>query len=153
MGGVCLVDRGGYEILRHESAYRQGWIAGKIFRMVEFIQQYLQQAQTHGSRSTVVTPIAWLLALLLPAFLTSIQLAAPSWATILLGGLVCTVILTFLVAYAYFAVTLPDALRSEKFTLTKLAIEHSSKGDDIVGLVGSDELPRLPPPEENGGNF
>ena len=68
-----------------------------------------------------------------------------------MGTLASVVMITFVIAYAYFAITAPDSLRSERFTLSKMAIEHSSKGDNLVGLIGSDLLPRLPPPEDDGG--
>jgi hypothetical protein len=48
------------------------------------------------------------------------------------------VVLGFLAAYAYFAIKNPDALRTERYTLTKLAIEQYMSGDDEVGLTKVD---------------
>ena len=117
--------------------------------MVEFIQQFLEQAQTKGARSTAMTPMAWLTVILIGGLATAIQCKAPPWLLGWLGVLVSVVVVAFIVAYAYFAVTIPDALRSEKFTLSKLAIEHSSKGDNLAGLIGGETMPRLPPPKDD----
>ena len=44
-------------------------------------------------------------------------------------------VLIYFIAYCYFMVKSPDALRSEKFTLSKLAIERSVIGDNLTGFI------------------
>jgi hypothetical protein len=58
----------------------------------------------------------------------------------LLGMTVCI----FLAFYMYFAVKNPDALRSEKYTLSKMAIEKNLIGDDKVGLQEVGDLEVVP---------
>ncbi len=52
----------------------------------------------------------------------------------------------YLAAYIFFMIRSPDALRSEKFTLSKLAIEHSAKGDNLSGLIEPGNAKQLPLP-------
>jgi hypothetical protein len=47
---------------------------------------------------------------------------------------IAMVLMVFLVAYGYLLLKNPDALRSENFTLSKLAIEKGLVGDNISGL-------------------
>lgn len=49
--------------------------------------------------------------------------------------LVCVVFVVYVVAYSYFAVKAPDYLRTEKYSLSKLAIERSVTGDNLSGFV------------------
>jgi hypothetical protein len=49
------------------------------------------------------------------------------------------------VAYVFFALTDSDALRSEKYKLQKIAIEHGLLGDSVTGLFD-------PAEETAGGN-
>ena len=41
----------------------------------------------------------------------------------------------YLLSYVYYALKNPDALRSERFTLSKMAIEKNLIGDDKAGLL------------------
>ena len=57
------------------------------------------------------------------------------WLVIMMGALACVTILIFLGIYIYFALTDPDLLRSEKFSIQKMAIQHGFIGDDLTGYV------------------
>src|SRR5690348_2400583 len=101
---------------------------------IELIRSFLQQASVHGSRSTVLNPLIWALGTTFSAILVSIYGNAPFWLTVVLtifGGLI---LLVFLGAYLYCLVSDRDALRSEKFTLSKMAIERSVTGDTLKGF-------------------
>ena len=82
---------------------------------------------------------------------SALQIGAPPWVLIVLMIGFGVIVGVFVWAFIFFSYRSPDYLRSEKYTLTKLAIEHSQKGDNLVGLIGSNEYPRLPPPEQIGG--
>jgi hypothetical protein len=45
-----------------------------------------------------------------------------------------------LASYIYFAFRHPDALRSEKFTLSKIALEKNLIGDSRVGLLEIEDM-------------
>ena len=70
---------------------------------------------------------------------------APDWLLILFAILLGLSVAIFLASYIYFALKNPDALRSERFTLSKMAIEKNLIGDDVAGLVELDDVaePRI----------
>ena len=68
---------------------------------------------------------------------------APMWTDALLGVLLCCCVTLYLIGYIYFAVKNPDALRSERFTLSKMAIEKNLIGDNIFGLLEVEEAENL----------
>ncbi len=53
-------------------------------------------------------------------------------------------LISILSAYFYFMVNDPDALRSESFKLSKMALEKGKMGDSIVGLVDVNALSNEP---------
>ena len=114
--------------------------------MPDFVQQFLQHAKTQGSRSNAVTPSAWILATLLGGLAATNAADGPEWLSVTLAGFSGLAVLNFIASYWYFAIKNPDALRSERFTITKLAIEHSAKGDNVVGIVETLDSPLLSPP-------
>jgi hypothetical protein len=120
--------------------------------MPYFLKQLLQQAEAQGSKSTALSPIGWLFGIAVSGLLGGIYAGAPTAVTVLLSTCVGGAALLYGGAYCYFMLTNVDALRSEKFTITKLAIEHSIKGDNLTGLIDGDDLPKiLPPRNENRG--
>lgn len=103
-----------------------------------FFQTLLQQAISRGSRSTALQPIIWVMGVFLCGIGISVRYGAPVWLLIALVACIALGLLAFLVAYFYFMFTSPDALRSERYTLSKLAIEKSERGDNIVGVFGKE---------------
>lgn len=116
---------------------------------IEFIRSFLQQASAQGSRSTALNPLGWALTIALSALLVAVVEHAQAYITGILATFAGIILLTYLAAYIYFMIKDPDALRSEKFTLSKLAIERSITGDNIAGFFEPDEqsfmLPAVEP--------
>src|SRR4051812_35339756 len=102
---------------------------------IELIQSLLQQASAQGSRSTAMNPISWALAILLSSLLGSVGVGAPGWVTVMLAVFTSVTMLLYLGAYVYFMVKNSDALRSERFTLSKMAIQNSLRGDTLRGFA------------------
>lgn len=127
--------------------------------MVKIIQAFLQQAAAKGAKSTVVNPLSWLIVILLAGLSTCLYLKSPGWLLILMAVFFSLAIAIFFVSYGYFALKSPDSLRSERFTLSKMIIEKSIKGDSLVGLIAPSlqvDTPLLPntnetPDEESNG--
>jgi len=100
-----------------------------------FLRSLLQHSSADMSRSTALHPLGWLLALLLPSALASFYLKLPSWVgTSLLIGVGVAVCL-YIFSYLYCLFKDRDALRSEKYSIQKIAIEKLA-GDDQQGLIG-----------------
>jgi hypothetical protein len=52
----------------------------------------------------------------------------------MLAVFLCVFLLLFLVSYIYFGIKNPDYLRSEQYSLSKMAIERGLLGDNLTGL-------------------
>jgi hypothetical protein len=101
---------------------------------IELIRSFLQQASVQGSRSTVLNPIGWAFALVLSALLASAWAQAPFWVVVLFAVFASLILIVFLISYIYCMVNDRDALRSERFSLSKMAIERSVVGDTLKGF-------------------
>jgi len=69
---------------------------------------------------------------------------APDWIMITLVVLLISTVVMYLLIYLYYAIKNPDSLRSEKFTLSKMAIEKNLIGDDLSGLSEMPEFDERP---------
>lgn len=119
--------------------------------MTDLFRSLLQQATAQGSRSTALNPLAWALGIILSAFLVAARITGvPTWVLLLLGSSSALFILSFMIAYFVLLFSDRDALRSERFTLSKMAIEKSVVGDSSRGFraIELDEQRALPPPAE-----
>jgi hypothetical protein len=101
---------------------------------LELFQTLLQQASAQGSRSTALQPLIWLSSLFLVALVSSVSVHAPAWVVVALCSGTGVILVTFVFAYLFFVLKNPDALRSERFTLTKMQIEKNQLGDTIRGF-------------------
>ncbi|MGC3988550.1 MAG: hypothetical protein QM796_02460 [Chthoniobacteraceae bacterium] len=98
-------------------------------------QSLLAQALSTGSRSTTVRPLGWLVGLTLTATILAVECKADSWIKILVAVLAAVSVVAYLAAYVYFAITDKDCLRSEKYSIQKLAIQNGLVGDDTTGFM------------------
>lgn len=105
----------------------------------ELIRAFLSQATASGGRSTVLQPLGWLVATLTLGIGLASASGSPLWSIKLLGILLSICVAVYLLGYIYFAITNPDALRSEKFTLSKMALEKNLIGDNTAGLLEMEE--------------
>lgn len=95
----------------------------------------LQQALSTQSKSTVLKPLAWLIALTLTASVAMYRFSLPGWLAGTVGVLCILSIVLYIVAYIFFALTDKDSLRSERYSIQKLAIEKGFVGDDTRGYM------------------
>ena len=86
-----------------------------------------------SAKSTVLKSLGWLLFLLLTATVSASRVSDQLWLVVLLALMTGLTVLVYLSAFIYFALTDSDALRSERFTLQKIGIEHGYIGDDLTG--------------------
>lgn len=101
-----------------------------------------------GSKSTVLTELRWFVATVFSAFLIALKIDAAPWVLYLMAVILGLICIVYLAGYIFFAFRSPDYLRSEKFTLSKMAIERSITGDNISGLIDPDSQKKplqLPP--------
>ena len=103
---------------------------------IELFRSFLQQATAQGSRSTALNPLGWALGIVLSALLLAARISnLPTWVIPVLGSSAGVIVVAYVVAYFILLFKNPDALRSERFTLSKLAIEKSVTGDSLRGFT------------------
>lgn len=103
--------------------------------MADPVALFLQRALASGSRSTVLKPLAWLIGLCASASIASFSFSSPVWLGSMFGVLGGVTIVLYFVSYIYFGITDKDALRSERYSIQKLAIQRGLVGDDDVGYI------------------
>lgn len=94
----------------------------------------MSQASAKGARSTALHSLQWVLGILLSAIPVCAFIKTPAWVIIFVSSAVAVCLVTFIGAYIYLLFNNPDALRSETFTLSKMAIEKGLIGDSLAGL-------------------
>ena len=105
------------------------------------LHAFLEKATASGSRSNALHPLAWLTGILISGLVLSTAFEKkPEWVVIFLASLLGLTVVLYLLGFIYFATKNPDLLRSEKFNLSKLAIENNLIGDNISGLIDQ-EIP------------
>ena len=77
----------------------------------QIITSMLQKASVTGSRSTVLNPLSWMVALIITGLLTALSLSCPSWMLIVFiillenrimySGFVVVTIITTISAFLY----------------------------------------------------
>ena len=99
---------------------------------------FLNRAFAQGSRSTALKPLGWLISILAVSAMGCTHFNAAGWLIATFGVFAAVAIVLYLTAYVYFALTDKDALRSERYSIQKLAIQKGFIGDDITGYIPID---------------
>lgn len=101
---------------------------------MQFLRELLSSSTADGSRTNALNHLQWMVAALLSAFLLCVLSSAPKEITYFLGIVLVLLLICYLITHFYFMVKNPDALRSEKFTIEKMAIERGLVGDSATGM-------------------
>ena len=112
---------------------------------IELIRSFLQQASAQGSRSTALNPLGWALSIIFSAMIGAGVAHMPTWVLIMLGVFESFAVAAYLIAYFFLLVKDRDALRSERFQLSKMALERSVVGDNIKGFGEIEAKPEKTP--------
>jgi len=104
----------------------------ELFRLVSVLRE---QMNATLSRSDALKPLAWLIVILTTTPVMLAYVTAPEWLLIVAACLLSTAITLYFVAFGYCLVKDRDALRSETYSLHKIAIEHGLIGDSITGVI------------------
>lgn len=107
------------------------------------IKELFERSDASGSRSTILKPLTWFLSLIIGGLILLIKLKAPNWTIILFAIIVSIAILLFFFAYIYCLFKDRDALRSEKYSIQKMAIEKGIVGDNIVGIINEATINKI----------
>lgn len=105
-----------------------------------FLQTFQEHLKAEFSRTDVLRALIWPIGGLLIALSAAFYAHAPEWLLIAFFVLLCLFLMLYGGAYIFFAATDPDALRSERYKLQKMAIEQGLYGDSQHGFVEASEL-------------
>ena len=92
------------------------------------------RSDNSGEKSTILKPLTWLISILLASMILGNYFELPKWILIMFAIIVGIIIILFIVSYIYCLFNDRDALRSEKFSIQKMAIEKGVYGDSISGI-------------------
>jgi hypothetical protein len=112
--------------------------------MADAFLRSLQQALQSNSKSTVLKSLGWLIAMLLSATVWSGRSDTNQWLVVMLAIFSGIAIATYIGFYIYFALKDPELLRSEKYTIQKMAIQHGFIGDDASGFFKVTQIVNTP---------
>lgn len=94
-----------------------------------------EQMQADLSRSDVLRVLVWPILILLLILVGAISAAAPAWILVGIAGFAAIFLVIYAAAFVFLLFNDRDALRSEKYSLHKMAIEHGIYGDSEIGLL------------------
>ncbi len=124
-------------LTKQEDVYFCSLVGSKMIP-IQFIKSFLDQATAQGSRSTVLRPLGWIVAICAGATLAAVKFNASNWIILLFGVAAGLGIMLYLGSYIYCLATgREDLLRSETYSIQKLAIEKGFVGDSLAGVFRS----------------
>jgi hypothetical protein len=106
--------------------------------MADFLQlvsSLREQMNATLSRSDALKPLAWLVGILATATILGLFAKASEWILVAFVVALMSSIALYAAAYTFCLFADRDALRSEKYSLQKMAIEHGIYGDNLVGVI------------------
>lgn len=98
------------------------------------VNSLLQQNES-GKKSTVMAPLAVLIALCVSILTSSFVFKAEDIIKYTLLGILCLTVIVYIVMYIIFAFKNSDSLRSEHYNIKKMVIEKGLLGDNETPLI------------------
>jgi hypothetical protein len=109
-----------------------------------------EQVNATAWRSDVLKPLAWLIAMLVLLVAMLAFAKAPEWLLTWVSLTLLGTIILYALSYAICFFIDRDALRSEGYSLNKMAIEHKLIGDSSAGMFSAKEvLDSQPVPDQS----
>jgi hypothetical protein len=115
---------------------------------LQLVSSLREQMSATLSRSDALKPLAWLIGILATSTVLMLYVKAPEWMLAIMAFLLVASIFLYGFAYTFCLFKDRDALRSERYSLHKMAIEHGLLGDSSTGLFDpttESQEPRLTP--------
>jgi hypothetical protein len=104
-----------------------------------FISSLIRHASAQGARSNVLNPLHIFIAMLLSSTIISF-IRNLTLLSYILGFFTIIALLTYIFCYLYLMFKDRDFLRSEKYSIQKMAIEKGFYGDSTSGVVELDNI-------------
>jgi hypothetical protein len=98
------------------------------------LQEILRRSTADASRTNALHHLQWTLGAFLVLLVGAGSYGVAQWVLYLLATGVVVSLISYLATHFYFMVRNPDALRSEKYSIQKMAIERGLYGDSEGGM-------------------
>lgn len=106
---------------------------------VQLLTSLREQMQASLSRTDVLRPMTWLVGILLLGTLLAFSAGLPQIVSHSIAVMLGISVALYIAAYLFCLFTDKDALRSERYSLNKMAIERGLFGDNVTGLLREEE--------------
>jgi hypothetical protein len=103
-----------------------------------------EQVNATAWRSDVLKPLAWLIGMLVLLVAMLAFAKAPEWLLIWMSLTLLSIVTLYAVSYVVCLFVDRDALRSEGYSLNKMAIEHKLLGDSSAGMFDPKDINSAP---------
>jgi hypothetical protein len=100
---------------------------------IQLVSSLREQMHASVSRSDVLKPLAWLIGILFTGLVLLLLAKAPNWLLVFDAIALGATLALYVFSYIYCLLKDRDALRSERYSLEKMAIEHGIFGDSETG--------------------
>jgi hypothetical protein len=107
-------------------------------QFLQFAASLREQMNGTLSRSDVLKALVWPMGILVSSTVALVAWKAPVWVIVVMVVLLMLFVLLYGGAYVFCLINDRDALRSERYTLHKMAIEHGVYGDSRIGFLNND---------------
>jgi len=104
---------------------------------MDWLQLVLTLTGAGRAKTTVLRPLAWIITLLLSGTIAAFALKIPDSVGITFLVLLVFCIFLYFYSYIFFMHKDPDQLRTENYSLQRLAIEKGVVGDSLKGVFDS----------------
>ena len=108
--------------------------------MNPILQAFMSLATAGRSKTTVLKPLAWKLALLIMATVMAFHYDLPYWVGTAFAVCALLTVLLHGYSYIYFMHKNPEMLRTESFSLQRIALERGVSGDSLSGISDVTEV-------------
>jgi hypothetical protein len=89
----------------------------------------------------VLRPLGWLLSICGFSLLGAIEMKAATWVLVFLACATGASVLLYMGAFVFCLLTDKEALRSETYSIQRMAIEKGFRGDSTTGIVPEEASP------------
>jgi hypothetical protein len=103
----------------------------EFWQLISVLKQQMSEAV---SRTDVLRPLTWIVGLFLLGIVGLVSVHADMWIIVGAGLLLILTVFIYLGSYLYCLLFDRDALRSERYSLNKMAIQQGLRGDNVTGL-------------------
>ena len=116
---------------------------------LNLLREIMVRNDNSGEKSTILKPLTWLISILFGGIIILSYIKADKWIIVSFFSIICIIIMLFIFSYLYCLYKDRDALRSEKFYIQKMAIEKGYYGDNISGLITSNNSKNIVNPDDS----